>query len=84
MQVPDKLKSRKLWITIVTAILIAFNDALGVGLDEETITQLVAVVGAYVLGQSAVDFTIAKAEAQKYNSWINATVKDAENKRDSG
>ena len=73
MNISEKLKSRKFWVTIVTALVIGFNDALGVGLDGETITQVVAVVAAYILGQGVVDATQHNAEAKKYQAWVTAS-----------
>ncbi len=52
---PDKLKSRKLWVSLIAAVLIVFNDAFEFGLDSTTITAIVSTVVGYVLGQGAVD-----------------------------
>jgi uncharacterized membrane protein len=51
----DKLKSRKFWLTVATAILTIANEGLGWNLPTDAIMQVVAVVIAYVLGQGAVD-----------------------------
>jgi len=42
----DKLKSRKLWLTIATVLVISMSELLG--LDTEHIWMLIAAVGAYV------------------------------------
>lgn len=55
----DKLKSRKLWVTVLTAALISLSEQLG--LDDKTVEQLVYVVAPYLLGQSAVDYADAKS-----------------------
>lgn len=49
----EKLKSRKLWVTVVTATLVALGGQLG--FDEATITKLVGMASAYVLGQGIAD-----------------------------
>ena len=51
----DRLKSRKFWMTVVTALLTVANNGLGLGLPEEAIMTLAGTVAAYVLGQSLVD-----------------------------
>ena len=56
----EKLKSRKFWITIGTAILIIANRALGLGIDDETITKLIALVAAYDVGQGLADLGLFK------------------------
>jgi len=51
----DKLKSRKFWLTFLTAILIILNRALGLGIDDETITKLVGLIIGYDIGQGVAD-----------------------------
>jgi len=50
-----KLKSRKFWMAVVTALLIVLNDGLGLELPTEAIMTVAGVVIAYILGESAVD-----------------------------
>jgi len=50
-----KLKSRKLIVTVVTAIAIGLNDKFEIGLSQDTITMIVGLVAAYVLGQGVAD-----------------------------
>ena len=52
-----KLKSRKFWMAVVTALLIVFNDGLGLELPTEAIMTVAGVVIAYILGESGVDCT---------------------------
>ena len=74
MEVPERLRSRKLWVTIVTGLIMLVNDAIGLDLDEQTITSLAIAVSAYVLGQAAVDVGATRERAQKYEAWVyNAT-----------
>lgn len=66
----EKLKSRKLWVALITAVVIFLNDVFEFGLDEVTITALVTTAVGYVLGQGAVDaldrssFNKGQAEVQ--------------------
>ncbi len=48
-----KLKSRKLWVTVLTTALLTLSQQLG--LDPELTTKIVAMAASYVLGQSIVD-----------------------------
>ncbi len=56
----SKLKSRKLWVSIVSALLIIANQGLGLDLPNETILAFAGIVITYLLGQSAVDAVAAK------------------------
>ena len=49
----DKLKSRKLWVAVLGAALVALGTQLG--MNEDTVNQLVAVLAAYLLGQGIAD-----------------------------
>ncbi|MCU9930987.1 hypothetical protein OFL77_27015, partial [Escherichia coli] len=49
----EKLKSRKLWVTVVTAAVVALSNQLGI--DAELTTKLVGLAAAYVLGQGLAD-----------------------------
>ena len=51
----EKLKSRKFWMAVATALLIILNDGLGLDLPKEATLQLAAVVIAYIIGEAAVD-----------------------------
>ncbi len=54
----NKLKSRKLLLTVITAVIVTLFD-----LDEATVENLVSLVMAYVFGQGAAD--AAKELAKK-------------------
>lgn len=71
MIVPEKLKSRKLWVTVATFILYGANSAFGLNLGPDVLDQLAIVVSAYLVGQSAVDYGQARERAQKYEAWAN-------------
>jgi len=47
-----KLKSRKLWITILYAVMGLINSRYGLDLP---MTEIGAVAGTYILGESAID-----------------------------
>ena len=51
----EKLRSRKFWMAVVSAVLIVLNDGLGWNIPTETVMSFVAVVLGYLLGQSYVD-----------------------------
>lgn len=51
----DKLKSRKFIMACVAALFVILNKGLGLDLPEDTITQFVAVIVSYLIGQGAVD-----------------------------
>jgi len=58
----NKLKSfisRKFLIAVLTPILLYINSQLANPLDPEAVKNIVLVVVAYLLGQSAVDVTTA-------------------------
>lgn len=58
----SKLKSfisKKFLIAVLTPILLYLNAQLANPLDPETVKNIVLVVVAYLLGQSAVDITTA-------------------------
>lgn len=57
----NKLKSRKFWVAVTSAVLIIANEGLGLNLPQEAITGVVAIVISYILGQSYVDSKAQKA-----------------------
>lgn len=48
-----KLKSRKLWIAVGTAAIVALLT--GIGVSEDVTTKLVALASSYVIGQGIAD-----------------------------
>lgn len=72
--IPEKLKSRKLWVTIVAGLLLFFNKQFGLNLDQDTVQNIGITVAAYVLGQGAVDFGMTRERAQKYQAWVAAQI----------
>lgn len=51
----EKLKSRKLWTAIITAVLVVLNDQLKWGISQDTITSFVAIAIGYIVGQGYAD-----------------------------
>jgi hypothetical protein len=51
----EKLKSRKLWVAVLSTVLITINDQMGNPVAPNTVVFLTATLGSYILGQSAVD-----------------------------
>ena len=70
MNVPERLKSRKFWVAIVSAVTGLGSDLLDLGIDPETRTYLATVIGTYLVGQSAVDWAKARENASKYAAWM--------------
>ena len=57
----SKLKSRKLWVTVLTSAFITL--AAEFGIDEATVEQVVYIVVPYLIGQSAIDYREVKYSA---------------------
>ena len=51
----DKLKSRKLWLAIVSALIVIANEGLGLNIPAEAIMTVAGIVITYIIGQSVVD-----------------------------
>tara|TARA_R110000824_G_scaffold77233_6_gene195404 strand:- start:9016 stop:9225 length:210 start_codon:yes stop_codon:yes gene_type:complete len=57
MKVPERLKSRKLWVAVGGVIAVMLTDWLKLSpeMSEGIVTALVTIVVAYLGGQSIVD-----------------------------
>ena len=57
MKVPERLKSRKLWVAVSGVIAVMLTDWLKLSpeMSEGIVTALVTIVVAYLGGQSIVD-----------------------------
>lgn len=51
----DKLKSRKLWVMVVMAIVGILNTQLGDPIPTDTVAWISNMAMIYLVGQSAVD-----------------------------
>lgn len=70
MQMPQSLKSRKLWVAVVSGVLVAFSKAFGFEIDPDTMDSLAVIVSSYLIGQSAVDWSKSRENASKYAAWM--------------
>jgi len=61
----QKFKSRKFWMAVVTAILVVLNDGLDLGVDSETVLAFAGIVATWIIGESAVDATRKKGDANR-------------------
>lgn len=53
MRIPSKLKSRKLWVTVLAAAGVALAEGLGLGPAVQTALAILA--GTYNIGQGVAD-----------------------------
>jgi len=51
----EKLKSRKFWMAVVTAVLIVMNEGLGWKIPVETVVSFAAVILGWVFAEAYVD-----------------------------
>lgn len=64
----EKLKSHKLWATLIVSTVTILNDALGWGMSEVTIQWLVGIGITHILGKAAVSVVKAsKDNSGEYN-----------------
>ena len=86
----DKLKSRKLIMAVVAAIIIMVNDALGKPISEDAVMKAVGVLGVYIVGQGIADhgaqgkkadIVVAKGEEEGPNWKDTEEVDDDEDEK---
>ena len=51
----DKLKSRKLWMTVFGSAVVAFGEQFGIELDTEQIIAISGMILAYLGTQGVID-----------------------------
>ena len=51
----EKLKSRKFWMAVISAVLIVLNEGLGWNVPSETVLSFAAVVLGWVFAEAYVD-----------------------------
>ena len=74
----EKLKSRKLWMTLVIIALVAVSDALGSPLDDKSLEAIVTM-GLGMLGaQGLVDTAAAFAAGKKIAGAVEAVKEEVE------
>jgi len=50
-----KLKSRKFWLAVASALFIILNEGLGLNVPEESVAYIAGIVAAYIVGEAYVD-----------------------------
>ena len=51
----EKLKSRKFWVAVASALFIILTEGMGIDINPEAYWALIAIVATYVLGEAYVD-----------------------------
>lgn len=67
---PERLKSRKLWTVVLTAVFAGVSEATGFELDPDLMDMLTFTIVSYLIGQSAVDYSKSNETAAKYAAWM--------------
>ncbi len=84
----ERLKSRKLWVTIVAGVLVTLGQQFGIELDTASLISLGLMVVAYVGGQSIVDRGKVVAEVQsklpQMIAALNTLAQSVESNLDAG
>ena len=62
MKFPDRLQSRKLWVTLIAALVTALNAMFEWGMSDAQILALASTVAAYLVAQGAVDYKASQKE----------------------
>ena len=73
----DRLKSRKLWVTVAAGALVAFGEQFGVDLDSEQLIAIGSMVLAYIGSQAVVDRGKVVAEVKASVPELMATLETA-------
>lgn len=76
--IPEKLKSRKLIVTVLAVALVATSDLLGLNLTDESLGAIVSMVLGLVGGQALVDV----AEAVRSGKQLAEGVEDVKDSTD--
>ena len=51
----DRLKSRKLWLSVISALLVILNKKLNLGLSDQDITLMVTSLLSFVVVEGGAD-----------------------------
>ncbi len=66
----EKLKSRKLWMAIISGVLIILNEGLGWKIPAETVMAFAAVVLSYLFAQGYVDGKLVEGDIYEiHDEW---------------
>ena len=74
----DKLKSRKLWITVAVIGLVAVSEALGAPIDDNALEAIVAMGLAWLGAQGLVDTAAAFSAGKKVAGAVDAVKEEIE------
>jgi len=79
MEIPERLKSRKLWVFVLTFILAVVNAAMGSPVPQEAAWPIVILAAGYFLGQGVAD--LGKMEqlrdaGTKLGEWVKTELVD--------
>tara|TARA_R110000824_G_scaffold73637_2_gene187490 strand:- start:3816 stop:4016 length:201 start_codon:yes stop_codon:yes gene_type:complete len=55
----NNLGGRKFLTAVSMSMLIGLNEGLGLGMEEETLTQMCMILGSWILGESVIDASSA-------------------------
>lgn len=50
-----KFKSRKFWMSVISAILVVANEGLGLGISSETVMTFAALVASFIFSEAYID-----------------------------
>ena len=73
----EKIRSRKLWITVLAGALVAFGGQFGIDLDSEQLIAIGGMVLAYVGSQAVVDRGKVVAEVKASVPELMRTLENA-------
>lgn len=65
LPLPSITMRKKLLVTMATAALVMCNQRFKLGMSQETVTQVVALACAYLVGQGIADFGKGQIQEQK-------------------
>ena len=51
----NKLKSRKFWIAVASALFILLTEGLGIDIDQQVYWAVAAIVLSYIFGEAYID-----------------------------
>jgi hypothetical protein len=79
----NRLKSRKLWVTVAAAAVAAFAGEFGVDLDPGALVAIGLAIASYNVGQGMVDKAAAGGETQRQLDQLNLVVSAMARKQDT-
>lgn len=74
-KIMERLKSRKLWITVISAVLLVLKEGLDIDVDSEVVLGFAGIVISAILGFAHVD---GKRTEAKANDQLNIPIEPTE------